>query len=110
MNPILSAKIINLQASTTPATLFAHFADKPWSMWLDSSNSEHIDSRFDIIVWQPIATIVTRGNNTKVSTSTKDTQLNQSFTSTDDPLLLLEILQKKLFNPHTQPHLSLIHI
>jgi len=107
VNPILSAKIINLQASTTPATLFAHFADKPWSMWLDSSNSEHIDSRFDIIVWQPIATIVTRGNNTKVSTSTKDTQLNQSFTSTDDPLLLLEILQKKLFNPHTQPHSQL---
>jgi para-aminobenzoate synthetase component 1 len=106
-NPILSAKKISLQPTTTPAVLFSHFADTPWSMWLDSSNSQHIDSRFDIIVWHPIATLVTQGNNTKVSTLTKDAQLKQSFTSTDDPLVLLETFQKKLFNPETQPHSQL---
>jgi para-aminobenzoate synthetase component 1 len=95
-NPILSAKKISLQPTTTPAVLFSHFADTPWSMWLDSSNSQHIDSRFDIIVWHPIATLVTQGNNTKVSTLTKDAQLKQSFTSTDDPLVLLETFQKKI--------------
>ena len=101
--PILSAKHISLQTTTTPATLFAHFANTPWSMWLDSSNSEHIDSRFDIIVWQPIATLVTQGNNTKISILTKNAQLKQSLTSTDDPLALIETLQKKLFNSDTKP-------
>jgi para-aminobenzoate synthetase component 1 len=71
VKPTLSAKQMSLPATTTPADLFAHFADTPWSMWLDSSNSEHIDSRFDILVWQPIATLVTQGNNTKLSILTK---------------------------------------
>jgi para-aminobenzoate synthetase component 1 len=101
--PILSAKHISLPTTTKPEALFAHFANTPWSMWLDSSNSKHIDSRFDIIVWQPIATLVTQANNTKISILTKNALLKQSLTSTDDPLALIETLQKKLFNSDTKP-------
>ncbi len=103
VKPTLSAKQMSLPATTTPADLFAHFADTPWSMWLDSSNSEHIDSRFDILVWQPIATLVTQGNNTKLSILTKNAQLKQSLSSTDDPLALVETLQKKFFNTDIKP-------
>ena len=106
-NSILSAKQIMLEDDSTPATLFSHFADQPWAMWLDSCQSRHLDSRFDIIVWQPIATIVTVGDSSTVSISPIDTQPTQSFTSTDDPLTLLEKLHKKLLNTETKSHSNL---
>ncbi|MGI5309635.1 aminodeoxychorismate synthase component I [Rheinheimera sp. WS51] len=36
---------------------FSYFADKPWSMLLDSAANQHINSRYDILVAKPIATL-----------------------------------------------------
>lgn len=38
--------------------LFSHYAHRPWSMLLDSANSQHSDGRFDILVADPVATCV----------------------------------------------------
>ncbi|CAM3832787.1 aminodeoxychorismate synthase component I [Rheinheimera salexigens] len=36
---------------------FSHFANQPWSMLLDSAASQHVNSRYDILVAEPIATL-----------------------------------------------------
>jgi para-aminobenzoate synthetase component I len=46
--------------TTTPTHLldvFSHFAAEPWAMLLDSAAPEHANSRFDILVAEPIATL-----------------------------------------------------
>ncbi|MDX1678608.1 aminodeoxychorismate synthase component I [Arsukibacterium sp.] len=42
-------------ADLTP--LFGHFASQPWAMLLDSAAGEHPNSRFQIMVMQPLATL-----------------------------------------------------
>lgn len=37
--------------------LFALFSDKPWAILLDSANAIHPDAKFDIIAFNPIATL-----------------------------------------------------
>lgn len=37
--------------------VFAHFADQPYAVLLDSANSEHVNSRFDIIAISPKHTL-----------------------------------------------------
>ena len=48
-------------------------ADKPWAMWLDSCDSSHIDSRFDIMVWQADASLTTFGENTHIQRNSNST-------------------------------------
>lgn len=46
--------------ATTPPHLldvFSHFAAQPWAMLLDSAAPEHVNSRYDILVAEPIATL-----------------------------------------------------
>ena len=43
---------------------FATLAEQPWGIWLDSGDSDHVDSNYDIVVWQPEATLVTSGKQT----------------------------------------------
>jgi para-aminobenzoate synthetase component 1 len=93
----ISAEVISLDSKVTSASLFSHFSHQPWAMWLDSCNSEHIDSRFDILVWQPIATLTTQGISTQINYN----QQHEQQTSTEDPLLLIKTLQKHLFNQVT---------
>ncbi len=90
---VISAKKLIFAGDTSPETLFSHFAHQPWAMWLDSGNSDHVDSRFDILVWQPIATLTTQGNSTDICFPDKNTRDK----STDDPLVLLKELQAQLF-------------
>ncbi|NOI65521.1 aminodeoxychorismate synthase component 1 [Vibrio sp. 99-8-1] len=45
-------------------TLFRPIADHPWSMLLRSPSTTHPDSRFDILVANPIATLVSRKHQT----------------------------------------------
>ncbi len=90
----LSAQLLQLNTSFTSQSLFSLIADQPWAMWLDSCDSEHVDSRYDIIVWQPSITLTTNGDNTAVSNL-----LNGSnYTSQDDPLLLAKKEQQALFS------------
>lgn len=97
---VISAKELPVKSGTSAESIFSHFADQPWAMWLDSGNSDHVDSRFDILVWQPVASLTTKGPNTEVSFAAKDL----TETSTEDPLLLLKTLQAKLFNTADSSH------
>ena len=66
------------------ADLFAPFAEQPWAMWLDSGMREHAEARYDIMVAEPIATLVTRGSTT---TLVRD---GHRSTFSDDPLMRLQ--------------------
>jgi para-aminobenzoate synthetase component 1 len=94
VNPIsLSAKLLALPKGITPLDLFTPLANKPWAMWLDSGQSEHIDVCFDILVWQPEVTLCTYGDKTTIhNTTTKN-----NVVSAEDPLSLLENVQQQLF-------------
>ncbi len=96
----ISAKALTLSSDVTSQTLFSHLAQQPWAMWLDSCNSQHVDSRFDIIAWQPIATLKTKGKNTEICfTDSQKTEISR-----EDPLHLLHQLQEKLFKRASESH------
>ncbi|PKI17169.1 aminodeoxychorismate synthase, component I [Colwellia sp. 12G3] len=96
----LSAKILPVKKGTLPEHIFSPMSHTPWAMWLDSGNSDHVDSRFDILVWQPIATLTTQGVSTEICFPDKSISENSS----DDPLLLLKQLQAQLFTTPTTTH------
>ena len=68
--------------------LFQHVADQPWSMLLDSANSTHPDSRFDVMVADPIVTVTVKDALCLV-TGPQDKQVTYSGS---DPLVILEAL------------------
>lgn len=76
-------------------TLFQHFAANPWAMLLDSANSEHNDGRYQILVADPVATIITKGDTSTLWQA----KGNLQQTSTDCPISLLEQVQSRLL-PH----------
>ena len=90
----LSAKLLQLNLTFDSQLLFSTLAELPWAMWLDSCESTHVDSRFDIMVWQPNTTLTTIGNFTTV----KNTLDNSQYQSDEDPLLLLKREQKSCFS------------
>ncbi|MGF1720584.1 aminodeoxychorismate synthase component I [Vibrio kyushuensis] len=69
--------------------LFAPIQHQPWAMLLRSASEEHIDSRFDILVANPIVTLTTRQLATHV------TSPNGNFDSHSDPFELLASLQNQ---------------
>jgi para-aminobenzoate synthetase component 1 len=89
----LSALPLTLANTFTRQTLFSTIAEQPWAMWLDSSESDHVDSRYDIMVWQPAITLVTTGDNTRITNNISA----QYYDSSEDPLLLIKNEQQALF-------------
>jgi para-aminobenzoate synthetase component 1 len=73
---------------------FARLSHLPWAMLLHSGHADHPHSRFDILVADPVGTLVTQGQNTHMS-------LTDTRTSTDDPLALLEQALASLSLPTT---------
>jgi para-aminobenzoate synthetase component 1 len=65
---------------------FAALTGLPWAMWLDSGGM----SRYDILVAQPIVTLVTRAENTEITDS------GGQYTSSSDPF---ELLREKIGEP-----------
>lgn len=88
----LSVNVLNLPLNTSPEALFTPLSDMPWSMWLDSGNSKHIDACFDIFVWQPKATLTTLGTKTHIHYP----ELNKTIQSEEDPLSLLDTIQHEI--------------
>lgn len=88
----LSIEILSLTKETTPLDLFAQIANEPWSMWLDSGGSDHVDACFDILVWQPEITLCTYGNETRIH----QCKTNNIEKSNDDPLELLNKIQSQI--------------
>lgn len=81
---------LHFSQKLSPSVLFSLIEEQSWAMWLDSCNSNHVDSHFDIMVWQPIASVVTESNVTTITDFGKNTQTR----SDDDPLALLEHTQQ----------------
>lgn len=63
---------------------FAPLADQPWSIWLDSAGFGTASGRYDIVVAEPVVTLVTHGAQTVITA--RD---GTSRPATDDPLQLL---------------------
>jgi para-aminobenzoate synthetase component I len=89
----LSAQLLQLDTPFNSQSLFSLIAEQPWAMWLDSCESTHVDSRYDIMVWQPCATLTTFGDVTEI----KNALDNSQYQSNKDPLLLLKQQQKICF-------------
>jgi para-aminobenzoate synthetase component I len=111
----LAVKKLDWQISTH--ALFSHVSHLPWAMLLDSgvtsqtvfqgsdlvlndkgAGKHHCDAKFDIIVFDPIATIVTQG--TQSHFCVRDNSLKQVLnneTSETNPLSFLNALNKRLY-------------
>ena len=87
----LTVSPLNLSAQHSMTDIFAHFADKPWAMFLDSADSQRQDGRFDIIVAKPITTITTIGSTSNVWQQATGQQ-QQSLL---EPLSLVQSLLEK---------------
>jgi len=99
----LSIEPLKLEIALSPLDVFTPFSPLPWAIWLDSCESNHINSQFDIMVWQPAVTLTT-----KKQTTTIHNLLNETVElSSHDPLSLVNKYQKKLFNSPVKSHLKL---
>ncbi|WP_255984622.1 aminodeoxychorismate synthase component I [Vibrio campbellii] len=77
-------------ANDLAITLFSRIESQPWAMLLRSASNTHIDSRFDVLVANPIATLETVAGDTRIKTE------SQQYLSRQDPFLLLDELQQQL--------------
>lgn len=101
---MLSPAIISLPWRPDAAEhYFKPLSSQPWAMLLHSGFADHAHSRFDIIVAQPCATLVTHGQTTVISEGEATT------TSIVDPLALVHQQQvKHNLQPQAHPHLPFL--
>ena len=95
----LAIRHLNWKYTTTE--LFSRLSGKPWAMLLDSADAQHQDAKFDIIVCDPIATIVTDGQSSKVN-HLRNSRVVDSKVHNGDPFKLLNETIKHYF-PHQYP-------
>ncbi|WP_434998196.1 aminodeoxychorismate synthase component 1 [Vibrio scophthalmi] len=67
--------------------LFAPIAQQHWAMLLRSASSQHVDSRYDILVANPLVTLTTFGETTVITEQDEQTRSEQ------DPFGLIEQIQ-----------------
>lgn len=85
IQPVRFSSQLMANTSTSDAlAIIKLMAQKPWSMWLDSCNSEHVDNRFDIFVWQPVSQVMSKHGQTIVK------QNDHEDVTTRDPLTAVE--------------------
>lgn len=90
-NELQSIQIKPLEYQSTLAKqLFSGIETLPWAMLLRSASESHVDSRFDILVAQPVATFETIGHKTTINVNEK------TIVSEDDPFELLHYYQQAL--------------
>ncbi|WP_211843344.1 aminodeoxychorismate synthase component 1 [Raoultella ornithinolytica] len=101
---MLSPAIITLPWHPDAAErYFTPLSTTPWAMLLHSGFADHPHNRFDIIVADPLTTLLTRGEITAVD----DGQTQSS--STADPLTLLQTqLDRCGLKPQAHPHLPFL--
>lgn len=93
--PSIEVNPLHFSQNISPKDVFSHFADQSWSMWLDSCDSQHVDSRYDIIVWKPRICITTTSENTTVEYIDENQQIVESHTLTDAPFNVLKKVQNE---------------
>ena len=101
---MLSPAIITLPWHPDAAgRYFTPLSTTPWAMLLHSGFADHPHNRFDIIVADPCATLLTRGGTTMVDDGQTRSQ------STQDPLTLLQTqLDRRGLRPVAHPHLPFL--
>lgn len=101
---MLSPAIITLPWPPDAAErYFTPLSTAPWAMLLHSGFADHPHNRFDIIVADPCATLLTRGGTTVVDNGRTRSQ------STQDPLTLLQTqLDQRGLTPAAHPHLPFL--
>ncbi|EGU37689.1 para-aminobenzoate synthase component I [Vibrio ichthyoenteri ATCC 700023] len=75
-------------SSDLACTLFAPIAQQNWAMLLRSASSQHVDSRYDILVANPMVKLTTFGQTTLVS------EQDKQYYSEQDPFSLITHIQK----------------
>jgi para-aminobenzoate synthetase component 1 len=117
----VSVEPLLLADGVTSLPLFSCLADQHWAIWLDSCDSNHVDSRYDIIVWQPKVTLSTYGKTTQIRwhqqvfDPIEKTSIGRSkrplsgrcYDSKQDPLALVKDLQQQVFRDLTLPDTEL---
>lgn len=76
-------------SSDLACSLFAPIADLNWAMLLRSASAQHVDSRYDILVANPLVHLTTFGNTTFI------THQDNQDSSEQDPFSLIEQMQKE---------------
>lgn len=104
-NVSLVAKPLVLSPDVSHQSVFAALADKPWSIWLDSCETQHVDSQYHIMVWQPVVTVEAFSNETIVKSQQNYHALAGSYSG--DPLNVLENIQQQVFANIALPDNSL---
>lgn len=97
MNNQLDANLLITQLdyhSYSVVDFFSAIENQPWAMLLHSSAKDHVDNRYDILVADPIATLQTHHNVTRINVVGK-----QPVTSEACPFKLLAHYQERL-TPH----------
>ena len=77
------ARVTELPYRPDSTALFAPFSERPWAMLLDSAASSCSQGRWDILVADPSATLITRGRMTDICDA------GGCRRSADDPFALL---------------------
>lgn len=70
---------------------FSHFAAQPWAMLLDSAAPGHVNSRYDIIVAEPLATLEAKAGQSIL------TDEHGAHTYNEDPFTVLNCALKRYF-------------
>lgn len=78
--------------------LFFPWADRPWSVFLDSGFPHNQQGRYDILSTDPITTLVTRGDTTEIRTGT-----SVVFSPEDPFTLVQQALDKNTSLPSELP-------
>lgn len=91
INTAISSKTLPYQTDLAQQW-FDAIQHQPWAMLLRSASPTHVDSRFDILVAQPVATLETRGELTQVKID------KETIESREDPFTLLTQYQQR-FTP-----------
>lgn len=94
MKAQLAAQPFIVDKKYSSTKVFSSLAQNTWSMWLDSCDSDHVDSRFDILVFDPLVTIKTFGRITEHT----DMASGVCQSSEDDPLSILEQIKQEVFS------------
>ncbi|RYV04026.1 aminodeoxychorismate synthase, component I [Shewanella sp. OPT22] len=93
----LSVRQIDITLTTE--AVFSHFADKPWAVLLDSANANHPDARYDIISFDPVATLVTQNQHSHFEVLNPQVCCDlQNKTTTSNPFDVLNKYQQAIFS------------
>jgi len=69
---------------------FSSISHQPWAMLLDSGHSDHQDAQFDVVVYDPIVTLTTNGDETTIVdniSQTKEISRDNPFDLIDQQLI-----------------------